>query len=512
MRLTQCCKRGKLRLQFVIFRPMQVTVVGAGYVGLVTSACLAYFDNKVTAVDVDAQRVAELKLGHVPFFEPHLEELVQLAVKNKNLEFSSDISDSVRQADVIFIAVGTPPLSTGEPDMSAVRSVAHAVGAALAESVESKISKTQVIVNKSTVPVGSGNWVEMLIGEGTRNSKATQPSIAAQAAVGAASSRHSGGVAVEIPATDYKRSFAVVSNPEFLREGSAIFDTLYPDRIVIGGGDEEAIARMKELYQPILEQSFAPPEFTHRPEGLDSVPLVVTDLPSAEMIKYAANAFLAMKISFANEMAGLCEKTGADVKQVMRGIGLDERIGSKFLNAGIGWGGSCFGKDLMGLIHTASEYNYHPPLLEAVIEVNQRQRLVPINKLQEELKIIKGRTVGLLGLAFKPNTDDLRDAPSITVATQLIKMGARVVAYDPVCNAVCAALYGDLGIVYYENIEDMASEADALVLVTEWDEFAKADWHSIAKKMRRPIFIDGRNYLSKQAMLDAGFVYRGIGC
>jgi UDPglucose 6-dehydrogenase len=480
---------------------MRVCVVGAGYVGLVTSACLAYFDNQVIAVDVDEQRVADLKQGRVPFFEPNLEELVKHTADKGKLEFSSDINQSVSQADIIFIAVGTPPLNTGEPDMSAVRNVAHAVGAALDGS------KNQVIVNKSTVPVGSGNWVEMLIREGAKTTKTPQ-------LVGAAvqtTDSHSIS-ATAMPAADGKLSFAVVSNPEFLREGSAIFDTLYPDRIVVGCNDENAIACMKKLYLPILQQSFTPPEFAPRPGGLSSVPLVVTDLPSAEMIKYSANAFLAMKISFANEIAGLCEKAGADITQVMRGIGFDQRIGSKFLNAGIGWGGSCFGKDLMGLIHTASEYNYRTSLLEAVIEVNQRQRLVPISKLQEELKIIKGRTVGLLGLAFKPNTDDLRDAPSITIASQLIKMGAKVLAYDPVCNEVCAAQHPDLGIVYCDSIEEVAGDADALILVTEWNEFAKADWRSIAAKMRKPVLIDGRNFLSKQTMLDAGFVYRGIGC
>lgn len=463
---------------------VDICVIGAGYVGLVTSACLAYFGNRVIAVEADGNRVQQLKAGVVPFYEPYLQELVKAATANGLLEFTHDLARGVKESEVIFIAVGTPSLSDGEPDMSQVMSVARDIGAAL----DSK--KRKLIVNKSTVPVGSGNWVEMLISEGLESMQT----------VPARNNRS------EAPA------FAVVSNPEFLREGSAIFDTFYPDRIVVGSSDESAVEVMKSLYQPITTQSFNAPDFSPRPKDLASVPFLVTDLASAEMIKYSANAFLAMKISFANEVATLCERVGADIRQVTRGIGLDNRIGSNFLNAGIGWGGSCFNKDLKALIQVAREYNCPTSLLESTISVNQRQRFAPITKLQEELKIIKGRTIGLMGLSFKPNTDDLRDAPSLTIASQLIKMGARVNAYDPVANDICARLNPDLKIVYCNSLEELASNADALVLITEWDEFRNADWTQLAQAMRRPIIIDGRNFLPEKLLASAGFTYRGIGC
>ena len=305
--------------------------------------------------------------------------------------------------------------------------------------------------------------------------------------------------------------FSVVSNPEFLREGSAIADSFYPDRIVLGASDDYAIEIMKQLYQPILTQQFEPPVYAPRPDDCEIIPFVVTDLPSAEMIKYAANAFLAMKISFANEISGLCEKVGADVRQIVRGIGFDKRIGARFLNAGVGWGGSCFGKDVSALMQVAHEYSYPTPLLQSIVTVNDRQRLVVIKKLQEELKIIKGRTISLMGLSFKPNTDDLRDAPSLTIARALIKMGAAVKVYDPMSNAVCKDLYPELDVVYCETLHGLATSSDALVLVTEWDEFRRADWHSLSKVMRYPLIIDGRNVLSETEIIDAGLFYRGIG-
>jgi UDPglucose 6-dehydrogenase len=303
----------------------------------------------------------------------------------------------------------------------------------------------------------------------------------------------------------------VVSNPEFLREGSAIADSFYPDRIVVGASDESPTVLMKNLYKPIINQTFDPPSFLPRPEGIKSVPFVVTDLASAELIKYSANAFLAMKISFANEIAGLCEKVGADVKQVAQGIGLDYRIGKAFLNAGVGWGGSCFGKDVSALMQVAKEYSYPTSLLEATVAVNERQRLVVIKKLQEELKILKGRTVGLLGLSFKPDTDDLRDAPALTIAYQLLKMGATVKAYDPVSNERCKSLHPNLEIIYSDSVEALATDCDALVLVTEWKEFQKIDWKEVSKAMRWPLLIDGRNVLSEDDVVQAGMTYRGVG-
>ncbi len=462
---------------------MDVCVVGAGYVGLVTSTCLAYFGHRVLAVDASKSRIEQLKDGIVPFYEPGLQDFFNLLAGRGALEFTDDLESAVRQSDIIFIAVGTPSKPDGEPDLSQVMNVARSVGEAL------DANRKRLIVNKSTVPVGSGNWVEMLVEQGVK----------AVSAVPARSSRP------DAPA------FTVISNPEFLREGSAIFDTFYPDRIVVGSCDESAVETMRSLYQPILLQTFDPPPFVPRPEGFDKVPFVVTDLASAEMIKYSANAFLALKISFANEVAGLCEKVGADIRQVVQGIGLDKRIGAGFLNAGVGWGGSCFGKDIRALMQVADEYGYPTPLLESTIAVNVRQRHIPITKLQEELKIMKGRAVGLMGLSFKPNTDDLRDAPSLTIASQLLKMGSQVKAYDPVSREVCRRNNPELAIEYCDNLKDLATNVDALVLVTEWEEFLHASWSELASVMRRPLLIDGRNFLPREMLVAAGFTYRGVG-
>ena len=462
---------------------MDICVIGAGYVGLVTSACLAYLGNHVTAVEASSERLGSLKKGIVPFFEPGLQEFVKETIESGFLTFTDSLEGAVKKADVIFIAVGTPSLPNGEPDLSQVMVVARAIGSALDGS------KRRIIVNKSTVPVGSGNWVEMLVSQGVQNA---QP-------VPARSARP------ESP------SFTVVSNPEFLREGSAITDSFYPDRIVVGASDDNAVDVMKNLYKPIINQTFEPPSFAPRPAAFQTVPFVVTDLASAELIKYSANAFLAMKISFANEIAGLCEKVGADVRQVAQGIGLDYRIGKAFLNAGVGWGGSCFGKDVSALMQVAKEYSYPTSLLEATVSVNERQRLVVIKKLQEELKILKGRTVGLLGLSFKPDTDDLRDAPAITIAYQLLKMGASVKAFDPVANERCEQLHPNLEITYCDSALTLAQDCDAVVLVTEWALFRNLDWKGLGKVMRWPLVIDGRNVLSEQDVVDAGMTYRGIG-
>lgn len=462
---------------------MNICVIGAGYVGLVTSACLAYLGNNVIAIDADERRLGLLRSGRAPFHEPGLDDFIQLCRANGTLEFSGDLADAVKKSEIVFIAVGTPSKPDGEPDLSQVMAAAKAIGAALDNRLE------RIIVNKSTVPVGSGNWVEMLVTQGMQTVNAVPA-----------------GGGRQLPP-----SFTVVSNPEFLREGSAIADSLYPDRVVVGASSDEAVAKMKELYRPILAQKFAQPRIVPRPEGMEEVPFVVTDLASAEMIKYSSNAFLGMKISFANEISGLCEKVGADIKQVMHGIGLDKRIGSSFLSAGVGWGGSCFGKDINALIEVSREYNSQTTLLEAIIAVNKRQRLTVITKLQEELKIIKGRSIGLMGLSFKPNTDDLRDAPSLSIAERLVRMGAEVRAYDPVAMESCARTQPDLPIVYCNNVQELAVGADALVLVTEWDEFQHVDWSEIASTMRRPLLIDGRNFLPERTLTSAGFTYRGFG-
>lgn len=457
---------------------MRVAVVGTGYVGTVTGACLSYLGHHVACVDVDAGKIERLERGDLPIYEPYLKELLGLAKQRAGIRFTTDLEDAVQASDVIFIAVGTPQLPTGEANLIYLESAARGIGLAM----DSK--RYRVVVNKSTVPVGSGNLVEALVREGIKERQ--------------------NGAGNEI-------EFGVASNPEFLREGAAISDSLYPDRIVLGSQDRRALESLHELYGPLVEQEFDAPAFMPRPRGFGPVPIVETSLTSAESIKYAANAFLAMKIGFANEMANICERVGADIVQVMRGIGLDSRIGPKFLNAGLGWGGSCFGKDVHSLMHTASEYGYHARLLEATIEVNKAQRLLVIQKLQEKLFILKGRTVALLGLAFKAGTDDLRDAPALQIAGKLLQMGARVTAYDPIAMGVCKEQYPDLKIHYCDSALEAVTGADAVVLVTEWDEFRALDLADIAGLAARPLLIDGRNFFAPDKAREAGLDYIGIG-
>jgi UDPglucose 6-dehydrogenase len=454
---------------------MNVTVIGTGYVGTVTGACLAYLGHHVWCVDTDASKIEKLRAGKSPIYEPGLEELISLARDRGGLAFETDLSEPVRQSDVIFVAVGTPPLPSGASNLMYVEAAARAIGAAMDGS------RFRVVVNKSTVPVGCGNLVGTLVREGVEQR---------------------GGSPV---------TFGVASNPEFLREGSAIHDSLYPDRIVVGAEDAATMAVMQELYATLASQDFADPYFAPRPMNMTKVPVVATTLTSAEMIKYSANAFLANKIGFANEISNICERVGADVTEVMTGIGLDSRIGAKFLNAGIGWGGSCFGKDVESLLHTAGEYGYHARMLEASITVNKQQRLVVIQKLQEKLFILKGRTIGLLGLSFKPNTDDLRDAPSLQIAERLLAMGARVRAYDPISMEVCREQYPDLRICYCNDALSAAEHADALVVVTEWPEFGELDLAELASRMERAVMIDGRNLFHPERAVAAGFDYTGIG-
>lgn len=457
---------------------MRIAVIGTGYVGTVTGACLCYLGHHVVCVDVDAGKIERLERGDPPIYEPYLKELLSLAKQRADIRFTTDLDDAVRTSDVVFIAVGTPQSPTGEANLSYLESAARGIGLAM----DSK--RYRVVVNKSTVPVGSGNLVESLVREGIKE-------------------KHNGaGNEIE---------FGVASNPEFLREGTAISDSLYPDRIVLGSQDRRALEAMHELYRPLVEQEFDAPAFMPRPRGFGRVPIVETSLTSAESIKYAANAFLAMKIGFANEMANICERVGADVVQVMQGIGLDSRIGPKFLNAGLGWGGSCFGKDVHSLMHTASEYGYHARLLEATIEVNKAQRLLVIQKLQEKLFILKGRTVALLGLAFKAGTDDLRDAPALQIAGKLLHMGARVTVYDPIAMGACKEQHPDLKIHYCDSALEAVTGAEAVVLVTEWDEFRGLNLAEVAKLAARPILIDGRNFFAPDKAKEAGLEYMGIG-
>jgi UDPglucose 6-dehydrogenase len=393
------------------------------------------------------------------------------------------LARGVEHGEILFIAVGTPPLPTGESDTRYVEAVARGIGSNLNGGYK-------VIVNKSTVPIGSGDWVRMIVLDGIAE---RQKSLVTAGGGGVSDS----GVAVET-------NFDVVSNPEFLREGSAVYDTFNPDRIVLGGNSEKAIAMMKELYEPLVTREFA------EDKSLPPVPVVVTDLSSAEMIKYAANSFLATKISFINEVANICDRVGADVTQVAQGIGLDSRIGNKFLQAGIGWGGSCFPKDVSALIHTADDYGYSAQLLKAAVDVNQRQRLMALEKLQQELKILKGKTVGLLGLTFKPDTDDMRDAPALNLIEQLNRLGAKVKAYDPIVSQ-SGLSHGLSGVIIETDAERLADGCDALVLVTDWKEFLKLDYNKMAKLMAHPVMIDGRNFLERQVLENAGFRYLGIG-
>jgi len=455
---------------------MRVTVIGTGYVGSVTGACLAYLGHHVTCVDTDESKIAKWQRNEPPIYEPCLAELVTAA--GKRIEFSTDLAPAVRASDVIFIAVGTPSCPDGSPDLTYLEAASRSIGASMDDS------RFRVVVNKSTVPVGSGNLVETLVREGIEESN---------------------------PGTRNQVEFGVASNPEFLREGSAVADSLYPDRIVLGGSDDRTLGVMLKLYHPLVEQSFASPAAVSRPAALVRVPVVITSLTSAEMIKYAANAFLTVKIGFANEIANICEHVGAEVTEVMQGIGLDSRIGSKFLNAGLGWGGSCFGKDVQALLQTAGEYGYKSKLLQSALEINTAQRKLVIQKLQEKLFILKGRTIGLLGLAFKPDTDDLRDAPALHIAERLIQIGARVKAYDPIAMEACRALHPELKIRYCDGPREVAEGADALVLVTEWREFAALSLPELAEVMAKPVLIDGRNLFHPEAAAAAGFDYAGIG-
>jgi UDPglucose 6-dehydrogenase len=462
---------------------MRVCVIGTGYVGLVTGACLAYIGHDVICVDNNEEKVKLMKSGQSPIFEPGLSEIIQSAIQTEKIHFTSDLAAGVAHGEVLFIAVGTPPLPTGESDTRYVEAVARGIG-------ENLNGGYKVIVNKSTVPIGSGDWVRMLVLDGVAERQKTLVP--------------AGGVPSDDKLPEVVAEFDVVSNPEFLREGSAVYDTFNPDRIVQGGNSQRAVALMRQLYAPIVERKYA------EDQSLPPVPILATDLSSAEMIKYAANAFLATKISFINEVANICDRVGADVTQVARGIGLDSRIGNKFLQAGIGWGGSCFPKDVSALIHTADDYGYEAQLLKSAVSVNERQRLIALEKLQQVLKILKGKTVGLLGLTFKPDTDDMRDAPALNLIEQLNRLGAKVKAYDPIVSQT-GMRHGLSGVLVETDAERLADGCDALVLVTEWQQFSTLDYVKMAKLMAHPVIIDGRNFLDPEAMIRAGFQYVGVG-
>ncbi len=444
---------------------MHVCVIGTGYVGLVTGACLARIGHEVLCVDNNEDKVKMLRAGQCPIYEPGLPEILQEAIAAGKIRFTPDIAEGVAFGEVLFIAVGTPPLPDGQSDMRYVEAVARSIGKHLPAA-------HRTIVNKSTVPIGSGDWVRMLVLDGYQG--------------------------------EARPDFDIVSNPEFLREGAAVYDTFNPDRIVLGSSSDRAIQQMLALYEGIIHRKFA------ADPSLPPVPVVITDLNSAEMIKYAANAFLAVKISFINEVANICDRVGADVREVSRGIGLDSRIGSKFLQAGIGWGGSCFGKDVSALIHTANDYGYSAELLRACVQVNRLQRTVVVEKLQQALKILKGKTIGLLGLTFKPDTDDMRDAPSLTLIEQLSRLGAKVKAYDPI---VSQSGIGDglSNAIVETDPERLADGCDALVLVTEWAAFRDLPFDRLRELMNTPVLVDARNFLDREALQSLGYRYIGIG-
>ena len=450
---------------------MHILIIGTGYVGLTTGVVFAYIGHEVTCLDTNREKIAQLQAGKVPFYEPHLDEM--LAQVGGRMRFVSSMEEAdLAHTDVVFIAVGTPSLPDGNADLTYVRQAAESIAEAMDDHF-------LVIVNKSTVPIGSGNWVGTLIKDAyeKRNGKKAEG------------------------------KFAVVSNPEFLRQGAALHDSLYPDRVVIGSENTHGVETLRELFTPILQQSFTPPPGLPRPEGLHEVPLLVCDLTSAEVIKYAANAFLALKISYINEIAHLAQKVGADATLIAKGIGLDSRIGERFLNPGIGWGGSCFGKDTAALVATAKEYNLAMPIVQAARDVNYHQRTWVVDALQDALKILKGKRVALLGFSFKPNTDDLRDAPSLDIARLLVQRGASVRAHDPVALDNARRLYPDLGVRYCTQVEEALEDADAIVLVTEWPLYRELDWEHV-----KPVpLVDGRNFLDRERLSALGFKVIGVG-
>ena len=435
---------------------MNVCVIGTGYVGLVTGACFAEFGAQVTCVDNDEAKVAALKRGEIPIYEPGLEDLVTRNVRQGRLAFSTDTASAVRSSLVCFVAVPTPPGHDGGTDLGAVEAVAREIGRA--------IDGYKVVVAKSTVPVGTASRVRAWIDE-------------------------------ELAKRGARVSYSVASNPEFLREGAAISDFMRPDRVVIGTDDDQALAIMNDLYRPLY---------------LNETPMVLTDIPTAELTKYAANAFLATKISFINEVANLCERVGADVQAIARGMGLDRRIGPKFLHAGPGFGGSCFPKDTRSLAHFARQVGTGFEIVEAVVRVNQRQRELMVEKIVGSLDgALEGKSLGVLGLSFKPETDDMREAPAVDIVQGLLERGAAVRAYDPQAMPNAARILP--GVTLCEDAYEAVRGADALVLVTEWNQFRMLDLARIKSLLSRPLIVDLRNVYKPDLMRGAGFTYVSVG-
>ena len=431
---------------------MHIAVIGSGYVGLVTGACFAEFGVDVTCVDVDAEKIARLSSGETTIYEPGLEQLLQKNLQAGRLRFTTDAASASNQALVIFLAVGTPPAADGSADLTYVENAAR--------TVAQHMDSYKVVATKSTVPVGTGKRLAALIRE-------NQPKTV---------------------------EFSVVSNPEFLREGAAITDFMRPDRVVIGGSDEQGIAIMRDLYRPLY---------------LIETPFVITSLEGAELIKYAANAFLATKISFINEIANLCEKVGCDVHEVARAIGMDRRIGSKFLHPGPGFGGSCFPKDTLALSFIAQQFSSPTRIVDAVIEVNRQQRLAMVPKIERLADGLAGKKIAVLGLAFKPETDDMRDAPSVEIIRGLVERGAQVSAYDPVAQKEAEKVLPE--IAYADDEYAAAEGADVLVFMTEWNQFRALDMNRLREVMKFPRIADLRNIYTPTDMREMGFEYVGVG-
>lgn len=431
---------------------MQIAVIGTGYVGLVTGACFAEFGVDVTCVDVDETKIEKLNNGVIPIYEPGLDQIVEKNVKAGRLHFTTDITKAVQKANVVFLAVGTPPRPDGSPDMSFYRQAAKDVAEAM--------NGYKVLVTKSTVPIGTGKWLREFVSENLK----------------------------------VETEFGVASNPEFLREGAAIDDFMRPDRVVIGSNEERAIEVMKELYRPLY---------------LIETPIVITSLEAAELIKYAANAFLATKITFINEVANLCDAIGCDVHDVARGMGMDNRIGRKFLHPGPGYGGSCFPKDTRALTTVADQFGVETRIVDAVIEANERQRDAMIPKIERLVGDLKGKKIGVLGLSFKPETDDMRESPAIDIVHTLIDRGATVRAFDPV--AMNEAKHYLNGIEYAADEYDAIDGADALVIITEWNQFRALDMQKVKSLLKAPKIADLRNIYEPADMRELGFEYIGVG-
>ncbi|GAB4535104.1 MAG: nucleotide sugar dehydrogenase [Thermodesulfovibrionia bacterium] len=432
---------------------MHISVIGTGYVGLVTGVCFAEFGIDVTCVDKDEKKIRLLKKGSVPFYEPGVEEFLQRNLKAGRLHFTTDIKDAVDSSLVIFIAVGTPPRGDGSADMRYVEEVAR--------EIAKHIKSYKVIVTKSTVPVGTGERIRELISKNLKEHV----------------------------------DFDIVSNPEFLREGAAIEDFLRPNRVVIGASSAQAIAIMKDLYRPLY---------------LIETPFVITDIKTAELIKYASNAFLATKISFINEIANLCEDVGADVQTVAKAMGLDQRIGPKFLHAGPGFGGSCFPKDTLALLQMAKENRTRLGIIEAVVKANEYQRQRCVEKIKERMGGVKGKTISILGLSFKPNTNDMRDAPSVFIINELLKAGARIRAYDPAAMEEAKRIFSNK-ITFCKDAYESVKGADAVVIITEWNQFRNLDLKRIKKNLKGHFFFDLRNIYEPDKLIKMGFIYSSTG-